>query len=100
MSNLLARKIVCITGASRGIGRACARESARHGAGGLLLHYYGDSATEAEIVSLKEEIKSISPEAKVVSVPGDIGDPTTAKNVCVLHCVRVQGLLIHTLDRS
>lgn len=81
MSSLLAKKIVCITGASRGIGRACARESARHGASGLILHYFGDEATTKEIESLKEDIKGINSETAVVAVPGDIGDPQTAKNV-------------------
>jgi L-rhamnose 1-dehydrogenase len=82
MSRLLANKIVCITGSSRGIGRACARESARHGANGLILHYYGDPATTSEIESLKDEIKGINAEATVVAIPGDIGDPLTAKNAC------------------
>lgn len=54
---LLAGKIVCITGSSRGIGRACALGSAKHGATGLVLHYLGDQESKAELLSLKEEIE-------------------------------------------
>ncbi|KAJ8595914.1 NAD(P)-binding protein, partial [Rhizopogon salebrosus TDB-379] len=53
-------KVVCITGSSRGIGRACAIESAKHGATGLILHYFGDQETEAELQSLKVEINATS----------------------------------------
>lgn len=77
-------KVVVITGASRGIGSACAREFARYGASGLLLHYYGDSVTTDEIRSLKEEIEtSTGGSCKVVTVPGDIGDPATAAKITV-----------------
>ena len=78
---LLANKVVCITGASRGIGRACAVEAARHGATGLILHYFGDEVTEKEVITLKEEVESTFSNAKVVTVPGDIADPTTSTKV-------------------
>ncbi|KAJ4484776.1 hypothetical protein C8J55DRAFT_508968 [Lentinula edodes] len=42
---LVQDRVVVITGASRGIGRSCAQEFAKHGATGFLLHYYGDAAT-------------------------------------------------------
>ncbi|EPQ60673.1 NAD P-binding protein [Gloeophyllum trabeum ATCC 11539] len=79
--SLLPGKVVCITGASRGIGRGCALECAKHGAGGLILHYYGDKDTQDEIQSLKQEIEAVNPSTKVVAVPGDIADPETSKNV-------------------
>ncbi|KAG1899268.1 NAD(P)-binding protein [Suillus fuscotomentosus] len=60
---LLANKIVCITGSSRGIGRACAVESAKHGAIGLILHYFGDN------------------HCQVVGVPGDIANSETSKKI-------------------
>ena len=78
---LLANKVVCITGASRGIGRACALETAKYGATGLILHYFGDKETESEMQSLKQEVEKINPKAKVVSVPGDISDSATSSKV-------------------
>ncbi|KAI0735107.1 NAD-P-binding protein [Earliella scabrosa] len=79
--SLLANKVVCITGASRGIGRACAVECAKNGATGLILHYYGDEATTKEIESLKEEIETKHAPAKVVAVPGDIAQRETSKKI-------------------
>ncbi|KIY64200.1 NAD(P)-binding protein [Cylindrobasidium torrendii FP15055 ss-10] len=76
---LAQNKIVVITGASRGIGRGCAIEFAKHQAAGLVLHYYGDADTTAEIESLKAELES--PTTKVVAVPGDIADPETANKI-------------------
>lgn len=81
---LLQNKVVCITGASRGIGRACAVESAKYGATGLVLHYLGDADTEKEIVALKSEVETTYPGAKVVTIPGDIADPATAAKVSML----------------
>ena len=78
---LLAKKIVCITGASRGIGRACAVECAKHGATGLILHYYGDEATTKEIQTLKDEIESLHTHSRVVAVPGDIAHRETSQKV-------------------
>ncbi|KIJ21789.1 hypothetical protein PAXINDRAFT_173843 [Paxillus involutus ATCC 200175] len=76
---LLTGKIVCITGSSRGTGRACAVESARYGATGLILHYFGDLEAEAELLSLKQEIETA--DCKVVGVPGDIADSNTAQKI-------------------
>ncbi|KAJ7786273.1 hypothetical protein B0H16DRAFT_1657652 [Mycena metata] len=81
---LVSNKIVCITGASRGIGRGCALEFAKHGASGLVLHYYGDEETEREIRTLKEEIENPATypqNPKVVIVPGDIADPGTSSKI-------------------
>ncbi|KAJ3833823.1 hypothetical protein F5878DRAFT_654196 [Lentinula raphanica] len=79
--SLVQGKIVVITGASRGIGRACAQEFANHGASGFLLHYYGDEVTEAEIQSLKQELISGGTHRKVEVVPGDIADPETSTQI-------------------
>lgn len=81
--SLLANKIVCITGASRGIGRACALETVKYGAGGLILHFYGDKDTTLEMQSLTLEVSAINSATTVVAVPGDIADPTTAAKVRV-----------------
>lgn len=82
--SLLAGKVVCITGSSRGIGRACAVECAKHGAVGLILHYLGDAATEAEVLDLKAEIENQHRPAKAIVVPGDIANPDTATKVCAI----------------
>ncbi|KAG9093721.1 hypothetical protein FS749_013871 [Ceratobasidium sp. UAMH 11750] len=73
--SLLTDKVVIITGSSRGIGRACAVEAARHGAK-LVLHYLGDEATTREAESLKKEIEGLGRPA--VIVPGDIAKQETA----------------------
>lgn len=78
---LLAGKVVCITGASRGIGRACASESAKHGAAGLILHYLGDSETTREAQELQGTIMSEHSQCRVVIVAGDIADPKTSTQV-------------------
>ena len=80
---LLANKVVCITGASRGIGRACALACARHGATGLVLHYFGDEATTREVESLKREIEDLHAHSKVVYVPGDIALRETSLKVAI-----------------
>lgn len=78
---LLAAKTVCITGSSRGIGRACAIECAKHGATGLILHFLGDAVTEQEVLSLQREIETNYAPAKATVVPGDIADPATSSKV-------------------
>lgn len=78
---------MCITGASRGIGRACAIESAKYGATGLILHYYGDSETESEVNVLKQEIENEYSHSKVVVVPGDIADSKTSVKVKKDRCL-------------
>ncbi|TRM65974.1 hypothetical protein BD626DRAFT_486388 [Schizophyllum amplum] len=80
MAALAAKKIVCITGASRGIGRGCALAFAQHGATGFILHYLGDQTTENEVQSLKAEIEE-TPGRRCVTVPGDISDPSTSTKI-------------------
>ncbi|KAF8960995.1 hypothetical protein BDZ97DRAFT_1905677 [Flammula alnicola] len=69
--SLTPNKVVCITGASRGIGRAWAS--------GLVLHYLGDHETEQEIQALKEELENRG--VGVVIIPGDIADIETSKKI-------------------
>lgn len=78
---LLPNKIVVVTGASRGIGRACALECAKHGATGFVLHYLGDEVTEKEVQSLKEQIEATYPNSKAIAVPGDIAQRETSLKV-------------------
>jgi len=81
MSGLLTGKVVCITGASRGIGRACVIECAKHGATGLVIHFLGDKETEAEISTLKEVIETRFTNARTAVISGDIADPATATKI-------------------
>ncbi|PPQ62827.1 hypothetical protein CVT24_000521 [Panaeolus cyanescens] len=76
---LTPNKIVCITGSSRGIGRACALEFAKQGAAGLILHYLGDPVTEEEVKSLKKEVEEQGVQA--VIIPGDIAELETTKKI-------------------
>ncbi|KAF8168139.1 hypothetical protein B0H34DRAFT_779579 [Crassisporium funariophilum] len=77
--SLTANKVVCITGASRGIGRACALEFAKQGASGLILHYLGDPVTEAEAKSLQEEVQQHG--VRAVIIPGDIAALETSAKI-------------------
>jgi L-rhamnose 1-dehydrogenase len=79
---LLENKVVIVTGGSRGIGRAIAVESARHGAD-ILINYwassdasYGADRASSEVVT---EITSLG--RRAVAVEGDIADPATAQRV-------------------
>lgn len=95
---LLANKIVCISGASRGIGRATASECARHGAAGLVLHYYGDEETTEEALKLQDDIQTEYPNCIVSLVAGDIALPDTSRRVSC-YCTQKIWISRYTLDR-
>ncbi|SPO24778.1 related to Glucose 1-dehydrogenase / peroxisomal 2,4-dienoyl-CoA reductase [Ustilago trichophora] len=78
-SNLLPGKIVAITGASRGIGRACALACAAHGAKGVIVHYFGDAVTKAEAETLQDELAKLG--AKGILVPGDIANAEVGQSI-------------------
>lgn len=80
---LLEGKVVAITGASRGIGRALAIGFAREGAN-IVAHYYGtlnDPAND-DIVSLCVEIRGMGQGCSIVF--GDIADPRTSEKIVKL----------------
>jgi L-rhamnose 1-dehydrogenase len=75
---LLKDKVVIVTGGSRGIGRAIAIESARHGADVLVNYWrsndasYGRDAAAGEVL---EEIGALG--RRAVAVEGNVADPAT-----------------------
>ncbi|KZV86813.1 3-oxoacyl-reductase [Exidia glandulosa HHB12029] len=77
-NSLLDGRVVVVTGASRGIGRAIALASAQSGAN-VVVHYLGDEATTAEADELLGEITAAGKSG--VKVPGDISNPETAVKI-------------------
>lgn len=69
---LLEKKVVLITGASRGIGRATAIEAARQGAN-VAINTYKDDAVAAEVVA---EIEALG--RKAIVVDADVALPDSA----------------------
>lgn len=69
---LLEGKILLITGASAGIGRATAIAAARHGAG-VAINYIGDDGAAHSCVAAIE-----AEGGKGLAVKGDVADPATA----------------------
>lgn len=80
---LLDGKVIIVTGASQGIGRAialgCAAEGAR-----ILLHWYGEKDSQAAVdIALVRRIIDQGEEGcpSSVTVQGDISDPKTSEQV-------------------
>ncbi len=71
---LLKDKTVIITGASRGIGRAVARECARQG-GRVVIGHSGSAQGNQAAAALIEDIRGFGGQA--IDVPGDAADPDT-----------------------
>jgi L-rhamnose 1-dehydrogenase len=69
-------------------------EFVKHGAPALILHYFGDEATEAEIQSLQREVETIASHVRVVVVAGDIADPATSAKVCIRSASAVRMYII------
>lgn len=69
---LLENKVVLVTGASRGIGRATAIEAARQGAD-VAINTYRDAEAAAEVVA---EIEALG--GKAIAVDGDVALPESA----------------------
>ncbi|EJD54161.1 short-chain dehydrogenase/reductase sdr [Auricularia subglabra TFB-10046 SS5] len=77
-NNLLQDKVLVVTGASRGIGRAIALAAAQSGAN-VVVHYLGDEPTTQEADTLLDEITAAGRSA--VKVPGDISLPETSTKI-------------------
>jgi L-rhamnose 1-dehydrogenase len=71
---LLEGKIVLVTGASTGIGRAAAIGAARHGAD-VAINYHADDSNAQNAVA---EIEAIG--RRAILVRGDVAEPATAKD--------------------
>ncbi|KIY00798.1 uncharacterized protein Z520_03464 [Fonsecaea multimorphosa CBS 102226] len=80
MAGLLRNKVIAITGASQGIGRATALACARQGAG-LILHHLGTEQTTSDMGALQAELKAIDPSLRHTSFSGDVVLPETPANL-------------------
>jgi len=69
---LLENKVVLVTGASRGIGRATAIEAARQGAD-VAINSYNDAEAAAEVVAAIESL-----DRRAIAVDGDVALPDSA----------------------
>lgn len=81
-TKLLENKVVIVTGGSRGIGRAIAVESARHGAHVVVNYWgqndatYGDCNAVADVV---DEVTALG--RRAIAVEGDVGDHATGQRL-------------------
>src|SRR5205807_8088763 len=82
MSKLLEGKIIAITGAATGIGRAIAIEMARQGAN-ISIGYLGPTQ-DPSVASLRNEIESAPISSQLLAIPGDISDVETSKTLIKL----------------
>ena len=79
MSQLLVGKVVAITGASSGIGRAIAIEMAKNGAS-VVINYFPNEQEAQRAETLEAEVEKIRGlQNCYLAVPGDIGDPSSGK---------------------
>jgi L-rhamnose 1-dehydrogenase len=79
---LLENKVVVVTGGSRGIGRAIAVESARHGAEVVINYWASNDASYGADEAISEVLKEIAALGRhATAVQGDIADPATARKV-------------------
>lgn len=81
-TRLIEGKVVVVTGGSRGIGRAIAIESARHGAD-VLINYWGDNdaryGADRASVEVLSEIAALGQRGRAIE--GDIGNPDIAQRI-------------------
>jgi L-rhamnose 1-dehydrogenase len=79
---LLENKVVVVTGASRGIGRAIAIECARHGAD-VVVNYWGrNDASYGRESAVEEVMSSIQAlQRRAIAVEADVADPQTGETL-------------------
>jgi NAD(P)-dependent dehydrogenase (short-subunit alcohol dehydrogenase family) len=75
MSKRLAGQVAVVTGASRGLGRACAVELAREGAS-VVVNYFTSPEPAREVVA---EIEALG--SKAVAVGGNVGKPEDCQEI-------------------
>lgn len=80
-------KNIVITGASKGLGRQLALDFAREGAGSLaLVARHAD-----QLYQVREEIRSLSPRAKVIALPADLRHTKAVERVAAAVLAEFQG---------
>ncbi|OZJ05714.1 hypothetical protein BZG36_01427 [Bifiguratus adelaidae] len=77
-AGLLADKVVIITGASSGIGRATAIECARQGAN-VVIGHIGDDTSHASVKEVQALISQLGRQS--IDVGGNVADPETAQHI-------------------
>jgi L-rhamnose 1-dehydrogenase len=79
---LLEGKVVVVTGGSRGVGRAIALESARHGAD-VLINYQASNDARYGADRASEEVlgELIALGRRAIAIEGDIGNSATAQRI-------------------
>ena len=81
-AKLLENKVMVVTGGSRGIGRAIAIESARHGADVVVNYWARTMPGMARIRPPEEVVEQVSALGRrAVAVEGNVGDPRTAEGL-------------------
>jgi L-rhamnose 1-dehydrogenase len=81
-TKLLQDKVLVVTGGSRGIGRAIAVESARHGAD-VVVNYWGkNDASYGHQMAATQVVTDIAHLGRrAITVEGDVADPATAQKL-------------------
>lgn len=79
---LLDGKVVVVTGGSRGIGRAIAVESARHGAD-IVINYWGSNDVSYGPPGLASDVVSeiVGLGQRAIAVEGNVGTPSTSQAI-------------------
>jgi L-rhamnose 1-dehydrogenase len=79
---LLQNKVVVVTGGSRGIGRAIAVASARHGADVVINYWASNDASYGRDAAAQEAVAAVTALGRrAIAIEGDVGQPATARQL-------------------